>query len=594
MHRSLLALVLILVTLCFTAGAESKCSSKASYRCPNCGGTTVSDCFDCDGYLSTDTEHDMCIDRRLFQPHNSDEDDHDDHYHYLWNDLVGMFVWFFTAGVATACGVGGGGIYVPLGILLLQFAPKQASGLSQASIFGASLGGMVLNIRDVHPASNKIRDDAGHEEINEQGNSTGRHLQTINERRCQEYKANDGEYYTRPLINYDMALFLSPMEMAGAVLGVLVQKILPNWLYLLIAGLVLSFTSYKTYNKFFAVRSKEKAAAANESATSEQAPEPEPTKEDAEAVVVAKEDDDTNNSKSASEEHNADGTTNGLDGGLGNDNDNFQDTEESRSLRQDYLHQDMRQYPKEKLVALLVLWVGLILLTLFKGGKGVESLVGIDCESPWYIVLICLQFLWMFGFAIFFGHKLLQQQAARVAVRYPFQADDPIWDSESLRFYGSFTFVAGIVAGLIGIGGGMVLGPLMLVMGIHPRVSSATTATMIVLTSSSVAVIFVTSGLVPWSYAVFFFCVCFCGAYLGKCQIDGYVKRTGRASLLIFILASIIAFATLGCFVIMLTRLAEKDWCFDGFNKFCNLSPDEDDGDCALDRFLEHVVVHVR
>ena len=125
----------------------------------------------------------------------------------------------------------------------------------------------------------------------------------------------------------------------------------------------------------------------------------------------------------------------------------------------------------------------------------------------------------------------------------------------------------------------------MLVMGINPRVSSATTATMIVLTSSSVAVIFVISGLVPWSYAVFYFFVCLAGAYVGKSKIDGYIKRTGRASLLIFILASIILFATLGCFVILFTRLADQGWCLDGFNKFCSVSSDE--LECTVDRMLE-------
>ena len=107
---------------------------------------------------------------------------------------------------------------------------------------------------------------------------------------------------------------------------------------------------------------------------------------------------------------------------------------------------------------------------------------------------------------------------------------------------------------------------------------------MIVLTSSSVAVMFVTSGLVPWSYAAFFFGVCFVGAYIGKSKIDGYVKRTGKASLLILILALIIAVATAGCLVIMLTRLADKDWCFDGFNEFCSVDDDEDA--CNEDRIL--------
>ena len=65
----------------------------------------------------------------------------------------------------------------------------------------------------------------------------------------------------------------------------------------------------------------------------------------------------------------------------------------------------------------------------------------------------------------------------------------------------------------------MVLGPLMLVMGIHPRVSSATTATMIVLTSSTVAVLYVTAGLVPWEYALTFFCIPYHLYWSSKSQI---------------------------------------------------------------------------
>ena len=417
---------------------------------------------------------------------------------------------------------------------------------------------------------------------------------------------NRNKFYQRPLINFDMALFLAPMEMAGAVLGVLVQKILPNWLYLLIAGLVLSFTAYKTYKKFLDVRRKEKAAEAAQETENVAAAAAEEEEKDAALAETVEE-------GASSEEIETVGiAATSVGGGVYNERDDSVEVteaevlaslpttttppslpteqaptsdEEELALRKQYLEDDMRQYPKEKIAALVVLWIGLLLLTLFKGGKGVESLVGITCESPWYGVLIALQFTWMFAFALYFGLKLVSKQKARVAVRYPYLPDDPIWDTASLRFYGAFTFVAGVIAGLIGIGGGMVLGPLMLVMGIHPRVSSATTATMIVLTSSSVAVIFVTSGLVPWSYAVFYFFVCFAGALVGKSKIDGYIKKTGRASLLIFILATIIAFATLGCFVIMLTRLAEQNWCFDSFNPFCSASTNEEL--CPVDRMLE-------
>ena len=149
------------------------------------------------------------------------------------------------------------------------------------------------------------------------------------------------------------------------------------------------------------------------------------------------------------------------------------------ALRKKYLEDDMRQYPKEKIAGLVVLWIGLLMLTLMKGGKGLDSIVGITCESPMYAVLIVLQFLWLFGFAVFYGLKLKRDQAKRVDVQCPFYEADPVWNGRSLRVYGFFTFIAGVVGGLIGIGGGMVLGPLMLIMGIDPRVSSAANATMV-------------------------------------------------------------------------------------------------------------------
>jgi Sulfite exporter TauE/SafE len=365
-------------------------------------------------------------------------------------------------------------------------------------------------------------------------------------------------------------------------LGVLIQKVLPNWLYLLIAELVLGFKAYKTYTKFFATRKKEQGQSQHTSLANGSTEEDKdlPTKQVApeqhtnEVIKIASLPTGTSavevsldlehGSADASHKQGSDmakteqltvetppdeseGETTNLQA-LGfqrdataapseqpetvHDNrDNEIHKQKELEQRIAFLEEDMRQYPIEKIIALIFLWIGLFILTLMKGGKGVESIVGIYCESPIYYILIVCQFLWMFGFALYFGCKLHQKQLDRVAVKYPYLGDDPTWDISSLKFYGGFTFVAGIVAGLIGVGGGMVLGPLMLVMGIHPRVSSATTATLIVLTSSSVAVMFVTSGMVPWDYAVFYFSVCFAGALVGKNQIDAYVKRTGRASM---------------------------------------------------------------
>lgn len=62
----------------------------------------------------------------------------------------------------------------------------------------------------------------------------------------------------------------------------------------------------------------------------------------------------------------------------------------------------------------------------------------------------------------------------------------------------------------------------------------------------------------PWSYVVFYFFMWLAGSTIGKKRTDGYFVRTGRASLLILILAAIIALGTMGYFVILLLRLADK------------------------------------
>lgn len=561
MKKFLFALCLLLAASASVVEG-SRCASE-KYVCPNAeacpetGLSYVTDCLDCEGNYNTDSGSKQCFDRKIFSTKNPKPA-------YLWYDIAGMIVWFFAAGVATACGVGGGGIYVPLGIILINFAPKPASGLSQCSIFGASLGGLLLNLRNMHPYSSKVEQTPG-VSGGDGTPETERAEANIPTNEDGEPNTETTKYFTRPLIDYDMALFLAPMEMAGAVLGVVIQTVLPNWLYLFLAAVILGFTARKTFLKWASTRAKEmaKQAALDSDATSEEqealatsgaAAAAAPADKESPAPtevpdMVANEEDSAADPADAEEEIVMDA--------------------EKIAKRLYFLERDARQYPVEKLVCFAILWLGLTLLTFFKGGKGVPSLIGINCTSPWYYVMIAFQFLWTFGFAAYFAVKVMRESVEKKACGYPFHEQDVVWDFPKTRFYAFFTFVAGVVAGLIGIGGGMVLGPLMLVMGIYPRVSTATTATMIVLTSSGVAISYVTSGLVPWEYCVTFFCTCFIGALVGKTKIDNYVKKTGKASVLIFLLAMIIALATCGALIIALLRLHNNDWCFPLFKPLC-------------------------
>jgi len=234
-----------------------------------------------------------------------------------------------------------------------------------------------------------------------------------------------------------------------------------------------------------------------------------------------------------------------------------------------FLEQDATQFPVDNLLALALLWAVMVLMTFLKGGKGVKSMVDVTCSDASYPVLIIVQFFWLFGFSTYYALRIVRGREARLAVQYPFTSTDVVWDKKMTLFCVGLSFGVGIIAGLIGIGGALVLGPLLIMLGFDARLSAAVTSTMVVLTSSYVGLMYVITGYVPVSYFVLYFSVCLVGAYFGKRCIDAYVKRTNTASTLVCILAAIIALATVGCLVTLFIRLEDRNFCLDGFQPFC-------------------------
>jgi len=439
-----------------------------------------------------DTDTDECINRVVFTSHAA-------------LDAVAAVIWFLGAGLAMSSGVGGGGIFVPLGVILLRFASKPSTGLSQASIFGAASAGLLINSRSRHPVAD------------------------------------------RPLIDFDMALFLSPMEMAGALLGVIVQQILPTWAVILLMAVILGYTAVKTFQKACSTLKKERAAKAQaqlaqaELDAAKDAKDPDGASQgDAAKVPVAPEAPVPAGPTEAWQERSP--------------------------AVDEWLARDAAT-PWRSVALLLAMWVLLLVLLVVKGGKGVSGVFPYCSTGYW--IFTALSFVWLFCFALAMGYSAVSKSIQKAAVGYPFVEGDIVWNWQKFRFYCCITFAAGVVAGLIGIGGGMVLGPMMLQLGLLPQVSTATTATMIVLTSSSAALMYVTSGLVPPSYAGVYFGIAFIGAYIGKSQIDSLVKKHKLTAIIIFILASIIAFASAMMSVNGVLIYSKKNWVFEGANSVC-------------------------
>ncbi|KAI3977455.1 hypothetical protein MKX01_000368 [Papaver californicum] len=103
--------------------------------------------------------------------------------------------------------------------------------------------------------------------------------------------------------------------------------------------------------------------------------------------------------------------------------------------------------------------------------------------------------------------------------------------------YCFFGVLAGMVGGLLGLGGGFILGPLFLEMGIPPQVSRSTAIFAMTFSASMAVVEYYLLHRFPVPCAVYFMGVAVFAALVGQHVVRKLIKFLGRTSLIIFILA---------------------------------------------------------
>jgi len=85
----------------------------------------------------------------------------------------------------------------------------------------------------------------------------------------------------------------------------------------------------------------------------------------------------------------------------------------------------------------------------------------------------------------------MKEYQYRLSIQFPFNDNDLKWNTKLFIKLPFYSFASGCMAGLLGIGGGLILGPLLLQLNIHPVVSTATSNFLVLFTSSSTSIQFI-------------------------------------------------------------------------------------------------------
>jgi len=217
--------------------------------------------------------------------------------------------------------------------------------------------------------------------------------------------------------------------------------------------------------------------------------------------------------------------------------------------------------PWSKIAMLMACFAGCIMLTVLKG-SGHGSVIGLECGSAGFWAVSIAAVPWVFLFGAYFRRRLIRESsfAEQVVGGYKSEPIDVRWDAVTTVKYPLICSIAGILAGLFGVGGGIVKGPLMLEMGVNPMVAAATAATMILFTTSAACVSFQVFGLLEVHYgAACFFLGLVCTA-IGQGAVNAWMKAAKRQSPPVLAIGLVMALSTLLVGLEAFERFTTEDW----------------------------------
>ncbi|KAK3024960.1 hypothetical protein RJ639_042767, partial [Escallonia herrerae] len=165
--------------------------------------------------------------------------------------------------------------------------------------------------------------------------------------------------------------------------------------------------------------------------------------------------------------------------------------------------------PWMKLGVLILIWFSFFLLYLLRGNRYGQSMVPVEPCGVEYWILSTMQG----PLAIFFTAWILYRRREKLRNKTPDQ--QATGGASNKLIFPVMALLAGLLGGVFGIGGGMLISPLLLQLGIAPEVTAATCSFMVFFSSSMSAFQYLMLGMGHTCSALVLSVICFCASLVG-------------------------------------------------------------------------------
>eukprot|EP01091_Cochliopodium_minus_P015506 TRINITY_DN5543_c0_g1_i1.p1 TRINITY_DN5543_c0_g1~~TRINITY_DN5543_c0_g1_i1.p1 ORF type:complete len:500 (-),score=106.34 TRINITY_DN5543_c0_g1_i1:4-1503(-) len=324
----------------------------------------------------------------------------------------------------------------------------------------------------------------------------------------------------RPLIYYEICMAMQPMMLLGTVFGVLLNVLFPSYLLILFLTIMLVFLvvsmfrkANKTHQEEQLKKTQQKMGYLNDKPS--------------EYILLQ-----------------------------GNEELNINDPKQVEDLRK-ILRADARIAPWEKVLSFIFVFAGFLLLILFRSTGKQFNMFGIKCGGWEYWLIFSSVIPYLSICAGLIGYYLNYDYRKRVAASFEFKQGDVEWTVKNFLFFCFASLFAGVIAGLLGVGGALVAGPFLLLFGVIPSVSVATTIFMTLFTSLSTTIQFVLIGRLSLYKALWYGSVGLFAGLMGMFIVGYLVKKYNKQSLIIFSVAFAILLSSVAMIVVQIINLVD-------------------------------------
>jgi Sulfite exporter TauE/SafE len=324
------------------------------------------------------------------------------------SDYFGIAFSIIALGVASGGGIGGGGVLVPILILVMKFTTKRAIPISNVTVVGGAIANVCHCIGKRHPV------------------------------------------FQKPLVDWDLIMMMEPLTILGAWLGTIANKLLPEIIVTISLVALLSMTATVTIQKAVCLYQNETIALTASA-----------NKEECTTLIQPKSNcplDETYDSISPTDVTKVYWESPKL---------NEKVLTETNPELQTILANE-QFVPRHNLMVLLSTVIVVLIVNLLSGGS-IESTVGMDCKSMRYWAVSGFLVVFVIAISIHSRLHLLHihhmKQSCHYYDYYDTETNDKStsavvgtktkviqWNETNTIIYPALSMIAGFFAGLFGIG----------------------------------------------------------------------------------------------------------------------------------------------